>query len=211
MKKNLLIFLELILLTIGIWLFITNTLASSSNERILAGLGGGMLYFSLILRDIRLNYSICELKIVWKVIITILGIIGVWLFISNTLATGADKRVLSGLGGALVAISFYIKHFKKEDTSSKVGINFTSALVFISIFTLYGLQKKDIRAVHSNISDTDFNVSDLRSELYDVKSEFDDMEDQVNNLESKFDEIEYVVNNLEYSVDDLENNSHYHY
>jgi len=164
MNKRLSISLEVLTFFVGAWLFITNTLDSGSDERVLAGLGAGLVLLGLLIKEFRLKLSITQLSIVWKIVVLVCGVIGSWIFVTNTLDSGSDERVLAGLGGALIIIAFYIKDIKKEQLDEKnivKGVSTKTALLFLIVFTMYGLHKKDIRYVKSDVGDLEYKVDDL--------------------------------------------------
>jgi hypothetical protein len=204
MKQKLSILSEALSILIGTWLFILNTLDTGSDERILAGLGAALLFSSLLVKEIRLKQSIAHLKMIWKVAVIALGTLGTGLFITNTLGTGSDERILAGLGGGLVLISLYIKDFRISQDTEKNTLNLKTGLVFLVIFTLYGLQKKDIRHVEKVLDSIEWEVSDEDDRVNDIES-------KVNDIESKVKGVESNLSYLEYKVGDLEDESHYHY
>ena len=172
MNKQLSISLEVLAFFTGAWLFISNTLDSGSDERVLAGLGAGIVFLGFAIKEFRLKLSISQLSVLWKIIVLSFGVIGTWIFVTNTLDSGSDERVLAGLGGALILISLYIRDSKKEQDAEKSlssGLNLKTALLFVVIFTFYGLHKKDIRSVNWDIRDIESDVQSLDRKVDDIE------------------------------------------
>lgn len=160
-------------LLIGVWVFISNVLDSGSDERVLAGLGSALICLYVFLNDFWIKDSL-SMKLIWKILSTLFSVVGIWVFVTNTLDSGSDERILAGLGGSLTLLGIVLKEnlSKTEigilsDKRSNTTVYF---LLFIALFTFWGLHHKDIRYIESDVSD---------------------LESEINSLDSKVDNLEY--------------------
>lgn len=182
MKTSILKIVANTFLTIGTWVFVTNVLDSGSDERISAGLGAALIFLYISIIDFWINEDY-KINLLWKIVLTLLVFIGIWLFVTNTLDSGSDERIFAGLGAAITVLSIILKgnHRKSEEVllSGNKNISTIVSIAFIVLFTFWGLHHKDIRYIENDISTLESNV-------------------------------ESSINSLKNKVDDLEDNSHYH-
>jgi peptidoglycan hydrolase CwlO-like protein len=213
MKQKISIAFEFLFILIGTWLFISNILDSGYDERFLAGLGSALIFTALLIKEIRLKKSISKLKTIWKIIVLGLGISGIWIFISNVLDSGYDERFYAGLGGAMVLISFYIKDFKGDQILENKSLNLKKGLLILIIFTLYGLQKKDIRYVERKLDSIDTDLYSLDNRIDDVDSDVSDLGNRIDDIDSDSDvsDLDNRIDNIEYRVYDIEHRIYYGY
>jgi hypothetical protein len=171
-KTTLKIFANTILL-IGTWVFISNVLDSGKDERVLAGLGGALIYAYVSLNEFWILDNM-KMKWYWKIISFLFSIIGIWLFVTNTLDSGKDERILAGLGGAITLLGTILKDNLsniENAVSHKDRNNSTLfVLIFITVFTFWGLHHKDIRYVESNVYGLQSEINSLDSKVIDLEN-----------------------------------------
>lgn len=173
MKTTILKIIANTFLTIGIWVFITNVLDSGSDERILAGLGAALIYLYISLKDFWLK-EVYKINLFWKIVLTLSGVIGIWLFVTNTLDSGSDERILAGLGGAITILGIVLKdNYSKSDDIPLLRNKNISTVVFIAfivVFTFWGLHHKDIRYIERDINNVESDVNSLEYKVNDLES-----------------------------------------
>lgn len=173
MKKTILKIFANTILLIGTWVFISNVLDSGNDERVLAGLGGALIYAYVLLNEFWIMDNM-KMKLYWKILSFLFSIIGIWLFITNTLDSGNDERILAGLGGAITLLGIILKdNFSNIDNavSHKDRNNSTLfVLMFITVFTFWGLHHKNIRYVERNVYGLHSEINSLDSKVNDLEN-----------------------------------------
>lgn len=172
MKTTILKIIANTFLTIGTWVFVTNVLDSGSEERILAGLGAALIFLNISISDfwIKEDYKI---NLLWKIVLTLLVFIGIWLFVTNTLDSGSEERIIAGLGGAITILGITLKgNYRKSEEIPLSGIkniNTIVSIAFIVLFTFWGMHHKDIRYIESDISNIESNINSLEYKVDDLE------------------------------------------
>jgi len=172
MKTTILKIITNTFLTIGTWVFVTNLLDSGSDERLLAGLGAALIYLYISINDfwIKDDYKI---NLFWKVVLTLLILIGIWLFVTNTLDSGSDERMLAGLGAAISILGITIKgNYSKSEDIPLTGIKNIGTIVFIAfivVFTFWGLHHKKIRYIESDLYSLESDINSLEKKVDDLE------------------------------------------
>lgn len=171
MKTKILKLISYSLLISGVWIFVTNTLDSGSDERVLAGMGSALIILYFFINEFWIM-QVSNLKIIWKIITISLFITGIWLFVFGTLDSGSDERVIAGLGAALCCIAMLIKsnfETKTENSEYKMSKSLLIIIVFISIFTFWGLHHKEIRGMNYEINNAQRDIDDLEREVRNLE------------------------------------------
>ena len=155
-----------VIMSIGIWVFVTNAHESGQEEHILAGLGGVLMLSSLLIKDFfSEDYRINK---IWSVVSSVLVCLGIYIFIYNVLESDWDSRVWVGFGLSIGFLGLSIREIvcksgKQILLSQKK--NLICCTAFIILFSLYGgvinnledieYIKDDIRSIESKVQDID--------------------------------------------------------
>jgi hypothetical protein len=159
-------------LLIGVWVFIANVLDSGKDERLFAGLGSSLICFYVFLNDFWLKNKITT-KLIWKILLMLCTSIGIWIFVTNTLDSGKDEKVIAGFGASLTLIGIILKENvlrKNTEILSNTKNNITFYfLFFVILFTLLGLNNKNIRYVKSEIIILDSEINSIESRVDNIE------------------------------------------
>lgn len=161
-----------LIMSIGIWVFVTNSHESGADERILAGVGGVLMLSSLLIRDFFSEDF--KIKKIWSFISIGLACLGIYIFIYNVLESDWDSRIWLGFGLSIGFLGLSIREImckseKQILLSQKKDLICCTA--FIILFSLYGViinnlvdieyMKNDIRNIESIVQDIDENTKYL--------------------------------------------------
>ena len=156
----------------GIGLFVTNTLDSGKDERLLSGCGSALviIYFSINEYWTKKDLNI---KLPWKILATLLSVIGVFTFVVNSLDSGEDERILAGIGASMFVAGLAIRELFGEATNGNSNIRLDSKtigiLAFIICFTFLGLYKNKIQRVERNQYGIEDDIKELDEKVEDLE------------------------------------------
>jgi hypothetical protein len=109
-----------------------------------------------------------------KILITLFSLIGIWVFVTNILETNSESSMLAGFGGALFVLGVILKKdlSKKDDSNTNDNRNFNTLIIsiFVITLTLYGLHRKDIKKIESEVSDSYYSIERLDGRVDDLES-----------------------------------------
>ena len=179
MKKTILIIIGNLILIIGLWTFITNILYKGHDTNIDAGFGSMLIYSYVLLNDFWINGNL-KIKFFWKILISLLSLIGIWMFVTNTLESGRyeriDESMTAGFGGALFALGTLLKKDLSKNNNSPINgkSDFKTLLIaiFVILFTMFGLHNNDIKDIKMKVSDSDYRIDKLEKEIKNNQTQY---------------------------------------
>jgi hypothetical protein len=173
MKKTILIIIGYFILIMGIWVFITNILDNRDEANTVAGFGSMLIYAYVFLNDFWIKDNL-RINLLMKILITLFSLIGIWVFVTNILETNSESSMLAGFGGALFVLGVILKKdlSKKDDSNTNDNRNFNTLIIsiFVITLTLYGLHRKDIKKIESEVSDSYYSIERLDGRVDDLES-----------------------------------------